>query len=172
MVIEKYLGEKNAEDLFFSSMLVGLMSTNQAEEVKSALEKNAQVADALKLVGSGMKGVASGVKDFFGFGKDVTETGINTALKLMLAGGVSGVIGANLYDAIKDRVTEDDPETKFNVDMEAMYRGRARELEDSKWMAKVRSMRDELRRGYKKMTPQEYRGKYNALLAALDERRG
>ena len=38
-------------------------------------------------------------------------------------------------------------------------------------MAKVRGMRDELKRGYKKMTTDEYAAKYNELMEALDERR-
>ena len=72
---------------------------------------------------------------------------------------------------LKENVASDDPKAELNAKIEAMYKGRQKELEDAKWMAKVRGLRDELKRSYKKMTTDEYTTKYNELVAALDERR-
>ena len=55
--------------------------------------------------------------------------------------------------------------------MKSIYKLRRKELEDSRWMADVRNKRDELKRGAKKMTVDEYAKKYDELVEALNARR-
>lgn len=90
---------------------------------------------------------------------------------LGIYGTMTGALGGVGYNILKERLTEQDPKDEFNRKVETVLANRKRELEDMKWMSRVRSMRDELRRDYKKMTPEEYSKKYNELVAALDERK-
>ena len=163
-MVKKYLGEY-ADDIFCAAMLTRMMNEKQAEEAVSCLEKEA--AGAYEV----FKGILGGVGNFLsGAGDVVTKTPAALG-KLALVGLGTGLVGASAYDVIKDKVTRDDPKAELNAKIEAMYRGKTRELEDAKWMDKVRAMRDDLRRNYKKMTTEEYAEKYKALVDALDERK-
>lgn len=163
-MISEILGKQNAEDIFYSSMLTGLMNEKQAEETLHELEKSGGI---WKDIWSGTKDVLKGGKTVFSGLKEIPSIFGWTAL----AGGATGVLGATAYDAIKDSISKEDPEEKFNNDIEALYKSRKKELEDSNWMSRVRALRDELRRGYKKMSTDEYSKKYKELIDALDERR-
>lgn len=127
-------------------------------------EKRAQhgfaLAPYIKDIGGVLKGVWSGGKEL-----------LSAAGTAATMGAGSGVLGALAADVIKEQLTREDPKVKLSGKLEKLYAGKSRELDDSQWMARVRAMRDELRRGYKKMTVEEYRDKYNNLVKALDERK-
>ena len=110
------------------------------------------------------------IGSFFGGAGKVLSSGADAIAKLGLYGLGAGTIGGVTYNLIKDRLEQESPEEEYNRKIEAMYKSRSRELDDAKWISKVRAMRDELKRGYKHMTTKEYTEKYNALLDALDER--
>lgn len=125
-------------------------------------------------VAAGGFAIAPYLKDFASIGGSLVNGAKNlwgAAKDSMILGGSTGVLGALGYDVIKEQLTQDDPKVKLRDDIKAIYARKAKELEDSKWMERVRGMRDELVRGYKKMTLDEYREKYDALIKALDERR-
>lgn len=165
-MVEKILGKEQADDIFFSAMLTGLMNEKQASELADSLDKQAAFDWRKFLTGTG-SAIVGGAKDVFsGISKTPGALG-----KLALIGAGTGVLGATAYDIIKDNVTNDDPKAELNAKIEAMYNSKLRELDDAKWIAKVRGMRDELKRGYKKMSTEEYAKKYNELIEALEERR-
>lgn len=175
-MVEKILGEQQTKDIYFSAMLTGMLNEKQAAELSEYLDKEAAAGaepsfNLLKfLIGSG-KAIGSAA---IGGAKETANAlaKIPGAVgKLALLGAGTGVLGATTYDILKENVSSDDPEAELNAKIEAMYNNRRKELEDAKWMAKVRGMRDELKRGYKKMTSEEYESKYNELMEALDERR-
>lgn len=175
-MVEKILGEQQTKDIYFSAMLTGLLNEKQASELSEYIDKEAQAGATPSfnlwkfLLGSG-KAIGSaaigGAKETASaFAKMPGAVG-----KLALLGAGTGILGATAYDILKENVSSDDPKAELNAKLEAMYNNRKKELEDAKWMAKVRGMRDELKRGYKKMTSEEYESKYNELMEALDERR-
>lgn len=124
------------------------------EGAKSAMpEKQAQLGDIASGIWNAAKGSAGLIRD------------------LGIYGALGGVLTGAGYNIIKDRVTAPSPEDEFNHKVEQIVANHKRELEDAKWMDRVRGMRDELSRNYKKMAPEEYAKKYNALVSALDERR-
>lgn len=127
-------------------------------------EKRAQhgvaLAPYIKDIGGLLKGMWSGGKEL-----------LNAAGTAVAMGAGSGVLGALATDVIKELLTREDPKAKLSGELEKLYASKSRETEDSRWMARVRAMRDELRRGYKKMTVAEYTDKYNNLIKALDERK-
>jgi hypothetical protein len=169
-MVEKILGEQQTKDIFFSAMLTGLLNEKQAAEIAEGLEKNAQAGKKfnwLKLLGGIGNTIIGGAKDI---GSALMKAP-DAASKIALLGAGTGVLSATAYDILKDNVSSDDPKTELNAKIEAMYNNRKKELEDAKWMAKVRGMRDELKRDYKKMTSEEYESKYNKLLESLDERK-
>jgi hypothetical protein len=142
---EGFLNEEEAKAIFM-------------EGAKSVMpEKQAGILDSIGKIGEGafgaLKGGAGLMRDFG------------------IYGALAGVLSGAGYNIIKDRVTAPSPEDEFNNKVKQIVANRRRELEDSKWMERVRGMRDELSRNYRKMTPEEYSEKYNALVAALDERR-
>lgn len=161
-MVEKILGKKQAEDIFFSAMLTGLMTEKQASEL---IEKYAAgKLDVLKYISGIVGGGLGMVKD--------TAKLVPPALGwTSLLGASAGGLGAMAYDAAKERVSQEDPEAKFNADMEAFYAGKKRELEDAKWMARVRARRDRLKREGRKMDPSTYEKEYNKLISELDERK-
>lgn len=125
----------------------------------------------------GLSDAWDGIKWLAGGGKTVVEDAFKGAKNtlglskgLALAGLAAGTLGGMGYNLVKERLQQEDPEEKMQRKIEAIYKRRSRELSDAKWMAKVRSMRDELQRGYKKMSTEEYEAKYNQLMAALDEK--
>lgn len=151
-MIEKFLEEGQAESIFKAAMLTGLMTEKQAADLVGGFEKDAWLSDVLSGIGTVISKIPG------------------TVLATGTLGAISGVVGASAYDAIKDRLTQEDPESKFNSDMEALYAARIRELEDAKWMAAVRDKRDKLKKGRKKMSPEEYSAEYNKLLDMLRKR--
>lgn len=165
-MVEKYLGEC-AEDIFQAAMITGMMNEKQAEEVASSLEKQAQSGTDPYSV---LKNLLSGTGSILSGAWNTIKEAPPAVGKLALLGLGSGIVGATAYDVVKDKVSREDPKAELNAKMEAIYRGKTRELEDAKWMDRVRAMRDDLRRNYKKMTTEEYAEKYKALVDALDER--
>ena len=165
-MIEKVLGRRTAEDIFFSSMLACLVTEKQASSMLEKMEKDggASLLDWAKGIGGALTSGGGMLFD--------TAKAIPPSLGwLALLGASTGGLGAMGLDVIKDQVAEDDPEAKFNEDLEAVYAGKERENKDSKWMTRVRNLRDELKRGYRKMTSSEYAKKYDELIAALDEKK-
>lgn len=175
-MVEKILGEQQTKDIYFSAMLTGLLNEKQAAELSEHLDKEAQAGAAQSfnwwrfLLGSGRALGSAAIG-----GAKETASALSKVPgavgKLALLGAGTGILGATAYDILKENVSSDDPKAELNAKLEAMYNNRKKELEDAKWMAKVRGMRDELKRGYKKMTSEEYESKYNELMEALDERR-
>ena len=160
-MVEKIIGKRQADDIFFSAFLTGLMTEKQADCVIRKMEKRS--FDVMKFLGGLYKGTVGAAKS--------TISAIPPTIGWTAAlGGATGVLGATAYDVLKERLSGEDPETKFSNEVEAMYANKKRELDDARWMDRVRGMRDELKRGYKKMTPKEYRKKYDELMEALDER--
>lgn len=169
-MVEKILGSQQTSDIFYSAMLTGLLNEKQAAELAENLEKKAAF-DWAKFLLASSKAIGSAA---IGGAKETASAlaKVPGAVgKLALLGAGTGIIGATAYDVLKENVASDDPKAELNAKIEAMYKGRQKELEDAKWMAKVRGLRDELKRSYKKMTTDEYTTKYNELVAALDERR-
>lgn len=166
-MVEKYLGADVADDIFRSAFIVGTMTEKQACDAIESMEKGAQILDSIKAVTGGIKNLVSAGKGTLDLGKDIAKT----VAAVGLLGVGTGVLGSTAWDAVKERLSQDDPEAKFNTDVEALYHNRKRELEDQKWMNRVRAMRDDLRRNYKKMSTEEYAEKYRKLQDALDERK-
>ena len=166
-MVEKILGEGQAEDIFFSAMITGLLNEKQASDVIGSIEKGADID--WKRLGSGLwdtfKGGASA---FLGA---IKETPAAVGWTAALGGGL-GVLGANLYDSMKKRLTEEDPETKLNNEKELIYSMKERELEDSRWMGRIRRLKDALKRAArdKSVTNRKYRKDFESLLDALKER--
>lgn len=160
-MIEKILGKRITDDIYFSSFLTGLMTEKQADCVIRKMEKKS--FDVMKFLGGLYNGTVGAAKS--------TISAIPPTIGWTAAlGGATGVLGATAYDVLKERLSSEDPETKFSNEVEAMYTNKKRELDDAKWMSRVLAMRDELRRGHKKMTAKEYRKKYDELIGALEER--
>lgn len=159
-MVEQYLGKETADDIFFASMLSGLIPEKVACELSVGMQKDAGVFDGIKkIVGA----VGGGALEAFKHAPAIIS---GTAL----GGAAAGALGATVYDILKERVSHEDPEAELNDNLERLYAYKNREMEDARWMDRVRALRDELKRGYKKMTTEEYAQKYNALMDALNER--
>lgn len=167
-MVEKYLGKDAADSIFTAAVITAKIPEKQACALADGLEKDAfPLSDVIKSL-KGLGGAATGAVD-----KLIDYAGSSAKAVGLLAtiGAGTGVAGASIWDMLKTRYSQEDPETEFNNKAEAMYGDRKRELADAKWMDRVRRMRDELRRGYKKMSTEEYAEKYQALQDALDERK-
>ena len=165
-MVEQYLGRETADDIFFSAMLSGMIPEKQASDLAEGIHKGAQVMDALKKALGALGSIGKG----FGYAADAVKTIPPVLGGTAIGGAATGVLGATVYDILKERVSQEDPEAKFNSDIENLYTHKKREVEDARWMNRVRAMRDELKRGYKKMPTEEYAAKYKALMDALNER--
>lgn len=143
-MIEKYLSKEEADAVFKG----GIMSVIS--------EKRAGILGDIKDAGTSLLSLG--------------QHGVGMVRDLGIYGVLTGALSGAGYNIVKDKLTEQDPRDEFNRKVEKILASRKRELEDAKWMTKVRGMRDELRRDYKKMTPEEYAKKYNELVSALDER--
>ena len=132
-----------------------------------------ELAETMFMAGveSVMSKKASPVSDIGNGFAALGRGGASLLKDLGIYGVMTGALSGAGYNLIKDRMQETSPKDEFNRKVQAMIASRKRELEDAKWMERVRGMRDELRRNYKKMTPEEYSKKYNDLVSALDERR-
>lgn len=173
MIVERILGEDSARDLFYASAMTGLMTEKQAEDLLDGLVKQAQRrggGGGLNIGGRILDLVQRGILGAGGLAADAVAKIPSALGHTALLGAGLGALGALGFDAVKENLSQEDPEAKFNIDLEALYNAKSMEAEDAKWMAKVRSMRDELKRGWKKMAPEEYESKYNALLGALKEK--
>lgn len=159
-MLDKYLTKDQSDALFAAG--ASSVFQKQANWGKVLTFLNTLGKGAIGLVSGGHKLLETGVKD--------TSEAANILGKLMLGGATVGTAGGIGYNLAKERMSQNSPEEEMNRKIEAMYKKKTRELEDSNWMNKVIAMRDELRRGYKKMTTQEYTKKYIALMDALNER--
>lgn len=167
-MVEEILGKNQAEDIFVSAMITGLMSEKQACGLMESIEKNAGAEDVLKFL-----------KGLWGAGTGLVSAGWNVAkefpgmLGLTAATGAGlGLLGANAYDAIQKRIAEEDPETTFNEEKENIYKAKERELSDARWMSRARRIRDGLKRAAKSrlVTNEKYRKDYESLIETLKER--
>lgn len=173
MVVEKILGEECARDMFYASAVTGMLTEKQASDMLEGIVKEAQrgkVGFGADLAKRLLDLVQKGIVGISGEGVKLLKNSPSMLGRTMALGAGLGSAGALAYDAMKENLSQEDPDAKFNMDLEALYNGRAMEAADAKWMDRVRSMRDELKRGWKKMTPEEYAGKYDALVSALKER--
>ena len=162
-MVEEIIGKRSAEDIFFSAMLSGMVTEKKASDLFVSLEKRGG-SDLL----AWLKGIGGALMSGGGMVVD-TAKAIPPALGwTALLGASAGGLGAMGYDALKERVTEEDPEAKFNAEIEALYAGKNRELDDAKWMARMRKKRDRLKREWKKMDPQTYAKEYASLVSDLD----
>lgn len=174
-MVESILGREQADDIFLAAALSGMVGEKRACEVACAMEKEGAGVGTIAVAKEGLGLLSSALGSVGKGGKSAIGTlGALAGLvgKTAVGGVLAGALGANAYDILKQQVTLEDPETEYKNKVEALYAAKKRELEDAKWMDRVRSMRDELRRGYKKMTTEEYAEKYQALIDALDERKG
>lgn len=171
-MVEEILGYRQAKDIFFSAMLTGMMTEKQASDIFGDMEKSAQNGGGkgagllgwAKLIG----GMLTGGFDAAGsVAKEVPSALLNTAL----LGASVGGLGAMGYDTIKERLSDEDPETKHHAKLESMYAAKRTEENDSRWMAKVRAKRDNLLRNYKKMPTEEYAKAYKDLMEELDKKK-
>lgn len=155
---EKYLSNDEIRDIFYASMCAAAIEKRAAGQVP-ALLAGVGATKLMEMLGSGVKNTTEG------YLKLIPAAAMGS---LLVGGSVGG-----LYNTIKDRITDSGDE-RIDADMklESLYKARTEELKDREWMAKVRKMRNDLRGGMKKMTPEEYEKSYNALSEALDERRG
>ena len=156
-MIEDMLGADEARKMFNA----GFVMTKHAFE-KKALNPAGVLA--------GIKGAGKAVAGLFGGAAEVGKGVANSIPALMVGGLGIGALGAIGYNSIKDQLTELSPKEKVMAKIDAIYANRAKEIESSKWMERVTGMRDDLRRNYRKMSPQEYNQKYQALVDALEER--
>lgn len=152
-MLERIIGAEAAGDIMFAGMLSGMQTEKQAENALSMEKAAFSPVNFIKALWS--TGVA----------------GLSLFPKAIMAGLGTGAATGAAYNIIKNRLTDDDPQTKLNNKLEAMYSNKKRELEDAKWMDRIRGMRDDLARNHKKMSQEEYEAKYNALVSALDERK-
>jgi len=171
-MVEKILGKQQAEDIRMSAMLACMMTEKQASEALDCLEKLAATKEpsAWGIAKDILGAIWGNAKSGLGHVADIVKETPSALGWVGAIGAGAGALGAGAYNVFADRMSREDPEAKFNADVEAMYANKRRELSDAKWMAKVREMRDDLKRNHKKMTSKEYSQKYQELLDALDER--
>lgn len=155
-MLEMYLNkdEKSA------CVKVGFVDRTIANMRKKSIEKSADGWEVVKDLASAAKYGAGLVADY-----------AKLFPQFFLLGASSGALGGIGYHIMKERMAEKDPREDLQRKIESIYKNKARELSDSRWMDKVRSMKDDLVRNHKKMSTEEYTEKYNALVSALDERK-
>lgn len=158
-MVEKYLGQEQADEIFSAGFMDAMSD--------AVSEKRASWAKVLAF----LKGAGKATVGVGGHAVDAAHKIISTVPGLAVAGLSTGALGAIGYNAIKDNLMENSPKEELDAKIDAMYSNRTKELESAKWMDRVRAMRDELKRGYKKMSVEEYTQKYQALVDALDERK-
>ena len=167
-MIEKYLDKDLAKDIYMAGYITGRASEKRACVMAHSLEKNAGNGfAALKKTLAGVVGAGSGI--FSGL-LDAATKAPKALFHTAILGSSLGALGTVGADAIKERLVQEDPEEKFDNEISDMYKYKKRESEDAKWMTRVRALRDDLKKNYKKMSLDEYTTKYNALISALDER--
>jgi len=154
-----YISESERGLLFRAGVRDALMEKTAKVDLKS-------FSEFLKVLKNAGGVLVSPVPAAWGLTKET----VNLLKALSVYGAGAGTVGSVAWNLIKDRMQRESPETEFNRKVEAMYAGRARELEDAKWMDRVRGMRDDLARNYKKMPSDEYEKRYGELMDALDER--
>lgn len=159
-MVEKYLTKDQSDALF-------------AAGASSVFQKKASLASVLailKTFGNGAIDLVRGGHQLAHAGVEDTKEVLNILGKLALGGTAIGTAGGIGYNLAKERMSQGSPEEEMNRKIESLYKNKSKELDDSKWMNKVLSMRNDLKRGYKKMTTEEYTKKYIALMDALNER--
>lgn len=165
-MLDQYLTEKQYDAMFAA----GASSVLRKQAVAPAA--NIGTLAILKKFLGGARDFVSGGHKFITTGADDAGKIVDLLAKLALTGSALGAVGGVGYNLAKTRVSQGSPEEDMNRNIEAMYKIKSRELEDAKWISKVRAMRDDLKRNYKKMTTEEYSKKYSELANALDERSG
>lgn len=159
----EYLGKEQANELFSAGFMDAMFDAKLEKKAEAGLTW-AKVLSALK--GAGKAGASAGAG-----ATEIVSKLISSIPGLAISGMGVGALGAIGYNTVKDQLTERSPKEELSAKLDAMYENRTKELESDKWMDRVRSMRDELKRGYKKMSVEEYSAKYKALVDALDERK-
>lgn len=169
-MVERYLTKEQSDALFAAGASSVLQKKAQAAAAAAGAAKGLGLLGVLKMIKDGTLGFVSSGHSALKTG--ITDAGeaLNLLAKLAIGGAGLGIAGGVGYNLAKTRMSQNSPEEEMNRKIEAMYKNKSRELADAKWMDKVRSMRDELKRGYKKMTTEEYTKKYIALMDALNER--
>lgn len=114
----------------------------------------------------------------FGLDKVLSGAGdvvmsIPTAIASLLALGVgAGALSGVTYNIAKNRLSASASEKEDEMTKKTLlYNSKNKEMADARWMNDVRDMKAELVKGMKKMTPEEYRTKYEALSKLIDERK-
>lgn len=173
-MIEHYIDKNIAKDIFMAGYITGHIPEKKAYEIASTLEKKGGAPTVGRSIWSVF---SSPIKDIWHGAGDLVKTvwtPIEKGPKVMMTaatvGASLGALGAAAVDAVKERVTQDDPETEFKNKINNLYKQKVREQEDEKWMTHIRLLKEDLKKNYKKMPLDEYRAKYNALVSALDER--
>lgn len=154
-MIERILGKQQAYDIMCAAIVSETMPEKQASAFVDGLEKEA--FSPLKFI-----------KGLFNVGAWPILATAKSIPHLVVAGAGSGALIGAAYNSLSNRVQEEDPEERTNNKLEAMYEMKARELEDAKWMTRVRALRDELKRG--KLSNEDYEAKFNELVGALAEK--
>lgn len=168
-MLDKYLTNDEIRDIFCSAMFAKAIEKRAVSPAVGAAGGAAAVGGIDKFVDMVSKGLGKAPE----LTKDVAELymksiPLSAATSLLLGGAAGG-----LYHIVKEKMTESgDEQISANNKLQALYNARSAELEDQKWMSKVRKMRDDLKKNMKNMTADEYEAQYNALSEALDERRG
>lgn len=152
-MLERIIGAEAAGDIMFAGMLSGMQNEKQAESAIESLEK--QAFNPIEFI-----------KGLWNAG----AAALSMYPKAVVAGLGTGAVAGAAYNTIKNRMASDDPQARLNNRIEALYVNKKRELDDAKWMSRIRSIRDDLKRGYKKMPAEEYEAKYNELVSALKEK--
>lgn len=144
-----------------------------AGAISSSLEKRAQESggfgNAVSSAGKWLAGLLGGGAAVGKGAYEAGKEGIGLAGNLALMGLGTGVLGGVGYHLIKERLQQKSPEEDMNRKIEAMYSRKAKELESAKKMTAARALRDELNRGRKTMSTDEYRTKYDKLMSMLEE---
>jgi hypothetical protein len=115
---------------------------------------------------------ASVLDEIVGGAGDVIMS-IPTAIASLLALGVgAGALSGVTYNIAKNRLSASASEKEDEMTKKTLlYNSKNKEMEDARWMNDVRDMKAELVKGMKKMTPEEYRTKYETLSRLIDERK-
>ena len=122
---------------------------------------------------SGCMEKGAGVLDKLVSGAGDVVMSIPTAIASLLALGVgAGALSGVTYNIAKNRLSASASEKEDEMTKKTLlYNSKNKEMADARWMNDVRDMKAELVKGMKKMTPEEYRTKYEALSRLIDERK-
>jgi hypothetical protein len=159
--METYIGKDVARRMFI------------AGAISASIEKKAQdgggTGNAISSAGKWLAGLVGGGAAVGKGAYEAGKEGVGLAGNLALMGLGTGVLGGIGYHLIKERLQQKSPEEEMNRKIESMYSRKSKELESSKKMTVARALRDELNRGRKTMSTDEYRTKYDKLMSIIEE---